>query len=83
MPVGSARVWVAVNARMPCQLVGATEALRAARKLAGMWFFAGMGANVPRLVLQPMKSLVAERTLVGARQLMRPVAGGLLALHVV
>ena len=75
VPVRSARVWVTVYARMSSQLIGATEAFRAARKLAGVRFLASVSPNVPRLVLEPMESLVAERTLVGTRQLVRPIAG--------
>lgn len=67
--VASPRVRVAVYPRVPGQLVRAGELLAAARELAGMWLLAGVGANVSGLVLQTVEGLVAERALVGAREL--------------
>ena len=68
---------------MARQLVRSTEALRAARKLTGVWLLASVSANMSGLVLQSMKCLIAERALVWARKLVRSVVGGLSILHIV
>jgi hypothetical protein len=51
------------------ELVGTGELLAAAGELAGMGLLARVGADVTSLVLKTVESLVAERALVGARQL--------------
>lgn len=66
--VPSARVGVVVYPRVARQLVGATEALGAARELAGVRLLARVGADVSGLVLEAVEGLVAQRALVGARQ---------------
>lgn len=67
--VASPRVGVAVYPRVPGQLIRAGELLAAARELAGVRLLAGVGADVSGLVLQTVEGLVAERALVGAREL--------------
>lgn len=67
--VTATRVWVVVNPRVAGELVGARELFAAAGELAGVRLLAGVGANVSRLVLETVKGLVAERALVGTRQL--------------
>ena len=67
--VSSPRVGVAMYPGMARELVGARELLAAAGELAGMRLLAGMGADVPGLVLEPMEGLVAQRALVRTRQL--------------
>ena len=69
--VPPSRVGVVVYPRVASQLVGAGKFLAAARELAGVWLLASMGADVPRLVLQAVEGLVAERALVGTGQLVR------------
>ena len=58
-----------MDARVAGQLVGAREALGAARELAGVRLLAGMGADMPRLMLEAVEGLVAERALVGPGQI--------------
>lgn len=45
-----------MDSRVASELVGATEALRAAGELAGMGLFSGMRADVSRLVFQTVES---------------------------
>lgn len=66
--VTTSRVGVVVNARVTGQFVRATEALRASRELAGVRLLAGVSSDVTSLVLEAVESLVAQRTLVRARQ---------------
>jgi hypothetical protein len=61
----SSRVWIVVDPRVSSELVGSAEALRAARELAGVRLLTGMGADVPGLVFQAVKGLLADGTLVG------------------
>lgn len=68
-------VGVVVDAGVPGQLIRAREFLGAARELAGVRLLSSVGANVPGLVLQPVESLVTERALVRARQLIAVVGG--------
>lgn len=62
--VPSPRVGVVVYARMSSKLVRTAEALGASWKLAAMRLFSCMSANVSRLMLETMESLVAQRALV-------------------
>jgi hypothetical protein len=66
--VAASRVGVVVDARMTSQLVGATEALCAARELAGVRLLASVSADVTGLVLEAVEGLVAQGTLVRTRQ---------------
>ena len=66
--VATARVGVVVNARVTSQLIGTTEALCAARELAGVGLLASVSADVTSLVLEAVEGLVAQRTLVRTRQ---------------
>ena len=66
--VTASRVGVVVDARVTGQLVGTAEALCAARELAGVRLLASVSADVTGLVLEAVESLVAQRTLVRARQ---------------
>jgi hypothetical protein len=61
----TSRVRVVVDPRVSSELVGSAEALGAAWELAGVRLLAGMGADVPGLVLQAVKGLLADGTLVG------------------
>lgn len=54
--------------RVPGQLVGSREALRAAGKLADVRLLARVRPDVTGLVLETVEGLVAERALVRARQ---------------
>lgn len=54
--------------RVACELVGAREAFCATGKGTDMRLFARVGPDVTGLVLETMEGLVAERTLVGTRQ---------------
>lgn len=67
--VPATRVGVAVDARVARQLVGSAETLGAARELTGVRLLARVGANVSRLMLQTVEGLVAQRALVGSRQI--------------
>ena len=69
MLVSPAGVGVAVYPRVTGQLVGSRELLGATRKLADVRLLAGVGADVPRLVLQTVECLVAEGAFVRPRQL--------------
>lgn len=69
--LSSPRVGVAVDSRVTGQLVRAGELLAAARELASVRLLARVGANVSRLMLEAVESLVAERALVGTGQLAR------------
>lgn len=66
--VAAARVGVVVYSRVARKLVGTAEALGAAGELAGVRLLAGVRPDVARLVLEAVEGLVAERALVGARQ---------------
>ena len=77
--VASSRVGVIVYPRVPGQLIGSRELLAAARELAGMGLLSGVGANVPSLMLQAVEGLVAERALVGPRELVGGICGLLVA----
>ena len=67
--VAATRVGVVVDARVTRQLVGSAEALGAARELAGVRLFARVRPDVAGLVLEAVEGLVAQRTLVRARQI--------------
>lgn len=67
--VSASRVGIAVDAGVARQLIGSAESLRTARELARMRFLPSMSANMSRLVLETMESLVAQWTLVGSRQI--------------
>lgn len=60
----SPRVWVVMNAKVTCQLIRATEALRTAGKGTGMWLLAGMCPNMTGLMLESVKGLLTDRTFV-------------------
>ena len=64
------RVWVVVDSRVAGELVGSAEAFCAAGELAAVRLLARVGADVPGLVLQAVKGLLADGTLVGARQVL-------------
>lgn len=68
--VSSARVGVVVYPRVPGEFVGPTEALRASRESACMWLLACVGANVARLMLKTVESLLTQRALVRPRQVL-------------
>lgn len=67
--VAPSRVWVGVDSRVAGEFVGATEALCASGMLADVRLLTRVGANVTRLMLETMKGLVAQRTLVRTRQI--------------
>jgi hypothetical protein len=77
----SARVGIVMDARVSSQLVGSTEALTTTRKCAGMRLLSCMSANMSGLVFQPMESPVAQRTLVGTREVLPLVGVGGLRGH--
>jgi hypothetical protein len=80
--VASAGIGIVVNARVTSQLIGAAEALSAARELAGMGLFAGMGPNVTCLMFQAVESPVAKRTFVGPGKILTDLlVGGTSTLH--
>jgi len=62
--VAPPRVGVVVDSRVAGQLVRTAEALGAAGILAGVRLLTGVGADVPRLVLQAVEGSVAEGALV-------------------
>lgn len=78
--VASSGVWVVVDARVSRQLVRPAEAFGAARKLARVWLFTRVRANVSCLVLETVKGLVAQGTLVWTWQIRSVV---ILRLHIV
>ena len=51
----AAAVGVVVDSGVPCQLVGAGEAFRAAGKGAGVGLFARVGSYMPGLVFETVK----------------------------
>lgn len=57
--VSATRVGVVVNARVSGQFVGPAESFRTAGKLTGMRFLASVRSDVARLMLEPVKRLVA------------------------
>lgn len=69
--VASPRVWVVVYPRVPSELVRTGELLAAARELASMRLLARVRPDMPRLVLEAVESLIAQRALVRPRQLTR------------
>jgi hypothetical protein len=80
--VASTGVGVVVNARVTSQLVGAAEALCAARELAGMGLFTGVRPNVTSLVLEAVECTVAKRTLVRPGKILTDLLiGGARTLH--
>lgn len=64
------RVWIVVYPRMPRQFVRSGETLRTAGKLTGVWLLAGVSSNMSGLMLETVKGLIAQRTLVGTRQIL-------------
>lgn len=74
--VAAARVGVVVNARVASELVGTTEALRAAGELASVRLFASVRPNVTSLVLQTVEGTVAKRTFVGPREILTDLLVG-------
>lgn len=73
--VAPPRVGVVVYPRMAGELVGAAEAFRASGEGTGMGLLSSVGPDVAGLVLKTMEGLLAEGTLVGARELV--LAGGI------
>lgn len=73
MLVPSPGVGIAVYPRVPRQLVRSRELLAAPGKLASMRFLARVCPDMPCLVLETVESLVAQRALVWARQLVGTV----------
>ena len=63
---------------IPGQFVRAREALCAAGKGAGMWLFARVSPDVTSLVFQTVESLIAQRALVGAGEVLARLVLGLL-----
>lgn len=57
--VATPRVGVVVNSRVTGQLIGAREALRATRELAGMGLFTSMRADMASLVLETVEGAIA------------------------
>jgi hypothetical protein len=73
--VAPARVGVVVYPRVTSKLVRARKLLRATRELASVRFLARMSTDMPSLMLEAMKGLIAERALVGARELIGVLRG--------
>jgi hypothetical protein len=73
--VAPSRVGVVVYPGVSGELVRAGKLLAAARKLASVRLLSSVCSNVPRLVLQAVESLIAKRTLVRTRQLIRRLRG--------
>lgn len=69
--ISSPRVRVVVYPRVSSELVRAGELLAATRELAGMWLLTRVRPDMPRLVLQTVESLIAERALVWPWELTR------------
>ena len=67
--VATARVGVVVDSGMASQLIRSRKLLAAPRELASMRLLACVSADVSRLVLEAVESLVTEGTLVRARKL--------------
>lgn len=65
---------------MAGELVGPRKALGAAGELAGMRLLSGVGSDMSCLMLEAVEGLVAERTLVGAGQIL-PVLAMLASNH--
>ena len=65
--VVAATIGVRVYSGVTGQLVRPAEAFRAPRERARVRFLSRMGANVSRLMLQPVESLFAQRTFVRSR----------------
>lgn len=74
--VTPSRVGVVVNARVPGQLVGTAETLGAPGVLAGMRLLARMRSDVSGLVLETVEGSIAERALVGTREVLSHLFGG-------
>lgn len=66
--VSASRVGVVVYPRVPGELVGPAEALRASGEGAGVRLLARVGANMASLVLEAVEGLLAQRALVRARE---------------
>ena len=75
--VASSRVGVVVYPRVPGELVGPAESFGASGERACMGLLAGMGADVTGLVLEAVEGLLAQRTLVGAGQVLTGLVVGL------
>ena len=71
----SPRVGVVVYPRVTSQFVGTGELFTAPRKLASVGFLSGVCADVACLMLEAVEGLVAERTLVGAREFVGGLRG--------
>jgi hypothetical protein len=80
--VTAARVGVVVDTRVTGEFIRATEALCAARELAGVGFLAGVRPDVSCLMLQAVESTVAKRALVRPGQILADLLGrGTSTLH--
>jgi len=66
----SSRVGVVVNSRVPGEFIRAREALGAPGKSTGVWLFSRVRPDVTSLVLETVEGLVAERALVGTREVL-------------
>lgn len=73
--VASSRVGVVMDSRVASKLVRSGELLAAARKLAGMGLFSGVGSDVSSLVFEAVEGLVTQRALIRARELVRVAFG--------
>lgn len=69
--VAPARIGVVVNPRVTCQFIGTRKLFATSRILAGVRLLARVSANMPRLVLEPVESLVTERAFVRTREFIR------------
>lgn len=80
--VTAAGIGVVMNARVPSEFVRTAESLGAAGELAGVRLLAGVGANMPRLVLQTVECTVAEGAFVRPGQILAHLLGrGTSTLH--
>lgn len=66
--VASPRVRVGVDSRMSGQLIGSAESFCASRERASVRLLARMRSDVASLMLEPVKCLIAQRTLVRPRE---------------
>ena len=73
--ISSLRVGIVVYPRVTSQLVGARELLAASGELTGVRLLAGVGSDVPGLVLETVEGLVAHGALVGSGELSRSIGG--------
>jgi hypothetical protein len=67
--VAPPRVGVVVDPGVSGKLIGARELFAAARELASMGLFSGVGSDVSGLMLETVEGLVAHGALVGPGQL--------------